>query len=189
MANWARTSYRIEGNQEDLQEIYNLYKAFDNGERPVMRKDASTDWEGNIVLALDEDKGGCYLRGFIQSCELGDDVLSIEAEEAWGVTDFRFFLETHYEGMKVYFIVEEEGCEIYATNDTEGKYFAYRFIVDSCVDGEDDYEEFKTEDEALAYAANRMKRDVAMYHDIDKWNEEHEYDDDYISIHKYEVVA
>ena len=26
MANWARTDYRIEGNQKDLQEIYNLCK-------------------------------------------------------------------------------------------------------------------------------------------------------------------
>lgn len=41
MANWARTDYRIEGNQEDLQEIYYLCKAFDNGERPVMEDGAS----------------------------------------------------------------------------------------------------------------------------------------------------
>ena len=26
MANWASTSYRIEGNQKDLQELYNLCK-------------------------------------------------------------------------------------------------------------------------------------------------------------------
>lgn len=91
--------------------------------------------------------------------------------------------------MKVYYIVEEEGCEVYATNDTEGKYFAYRFIVDSCVDGEDDYEEFKTKDEALAYAANRLKRETASITEIDQWNEEHEYDDDYICIHEFQLVA
>ena len=50
MANWARTDYRIEGNQEDLQEIYYLCKAFDNSERPVMEDGASKDWEGNIIL-------------------------------------------------------------------------------------------------------------------------------------------
>lgn len=72
MANWARTDYRIEGNQEDLQEIYYLCKAFDNGERPVMEDGASKDWEGNIILALGIEKGESYLRGFIQSCELSD---------------------------------------------------------------------------------------------------------------------
>ena len=57
MANWARTDYRIEGNQKDLQEIYNLCKAFDNSERPVMEDGASKDWEGNIILALGIEKG------------------------------------------------------------------------------------------------------------------------------------
>ena len=121
MANWARTDYRIEGNQKDLQEIYNLCKAFDNSERPVMEDGASKDWEGNIILALGIEKGESYLRGFIQSCELSDGLLCIEAEEAWGATDFRHLLEKHYNGMKVYYIVEEDGCEVYATNDIDGK--------------------------------------------------------------------
>lgn len=42
--------------------------------------------------------------------------------------------------MKVYFIVEEEGGEVYATNDKEGRFFDYRFLVDSCVDGADEWE-------------------------------------------------
>lgn len=91
--------------------------------------------------------------------------------------------------MKVYYIVEEDGCEVYATNDIDGKYFAYHFIVASCVEGEDEYEEFKSEEEALAYAAVRIKRDTVTIADIDKWNEEHEYDDDYISIHEFKFVA
>ena len=33
MANWASVSYRIEGKQKDLQEIYELFGEFDKGER------------------------------------------------------------------------------------------------------------------------------------------------------------
>lgn len=84
MANWASTSYRIEGNESDLQEMFNLCKAFVNDERPVMEENASKEWEGNIVLALGIDKGSSCLRGFIQDFSLDDGVLSIEAEEAWG---------------------------------------------------------------------------------------------------------
>ncbi len=189
MANWARTSYRIEGNQEDLQKLYNLCKAFDSNERPVMEENAAKDWEGNIILALGIEKGNSYLRGFIQSCDLSGGLLSIEAEEAWGATDFRHLLESHFENMKVYYIVEEDGCEVFATNDIEGKYFPYRFVVESCVDGEDDYEVFKNQDEAFAYAANRLELDTATITDIDEWNEQHEYDDDYIAIHEYKIVA
>lgn len=58
--------------------------------------------------------------------------------------------------MKVYFIVEEEGGEVYATNDKEGRFFDYRFLVDSCVDGADEWEYFDTKEQALSYVARRM---------------------------------
>lgn len=166
MANWATTSYRIENKLENLQELHNLCKAFLNKERPVMEEGASEEWEGNIILALGIDKGSGYLRGFIQECELEDGVLRIEANEAWGATDFRHLLEGHYEDMKVYYIVEEEGCEVYATNDVEGKYFSYRFAVDSCVEGEDEFEYFKTEAEALQYIAGRLNRNSISVEEI-----------------------
>ena len=189
MANWAITSYRLENKLENLQELHNLCKAFLNKERPVMEEGASEEWEGNIILALGIDKGSSYLRGFIQECELEDGVLRIEANEAWGATDFRHLLEGHYEDMKVYYIVEEEGCEVYATNDVEGKYFSYRFAVDSCVEGEDEFEYFKTEAEALQYIAGRLNRNSISVEEIKEWNEEHELDDDYISLHEYKIVA
>ena len=156
MANWASTSYRIEGKQEDLKTLNELINEFMDGKRPVMEDNASKDWEGNVALELGENTKGYYLRGFIQTCELEDDVLSIEAEEAWGATDFRHILEKHFEGMKVYFIVEEEGGEVYATNDKEGRFFDYRFLVDSCVDGADEWEYFDTKEQALSYVARRM---------------------------------
>lgn len=189
MANWATTSYRIEGNQKDLQEVFDLCEAFCSGERPAMEQNAAKDWEGNIISALGMVTRGVYLRGFIQSYELTGGLLSIEAEEAWGATDFRHLLECHYKDMKVYFIVEEDGEGVFATNDTEGKYFAFRFIVDSCVDGENEIEEFKSEKEALAYVANRLKCDSVTIEEIDLWNREHEYDDDYIDVHEFKIVA
>ena len=81
MANWASTSYRIEGKQEDLKTLNELINEFMDGKRPVMEDNASKDWEGNVALELGENTKGYYLRGFIQTCELEDDVLSIEAEE------------------------------------------------------------------------------------------------------------
>lgn len=188
MANWASTSYRIEGNQKDLQELNDLYKAFKNKERSVMEKGASENWEGNIILALGEEIGDSYIRGFIQECELSDGLLSIEAEEAWGATDFNKLLEKHYEGMKVYFIVEEEGCEVYATNDAEGKYFNCRSILTSYVDGEYHREEFKNKNEALKYAAKLLGRDSVTILEVEKWNKEHEDNDEYININGVNLV-
>ncbi|EKC59700.1 hypothetical protein OBE_09364, partial [human gut metagenome] len=61
--------------------------------------------------------------------------------------------------------------------------------VDSCVEGEDEFEYFKTEAEALQYIAGRLNRNSISVEEIKEWNEEHELDDDYISLHEYEIVA
>ena len=172
MANWASTVYRIEGNQKDLQELSNLCNAFMNKERPVMEEGASENWEGNIILALGEEIGDKYIRGFIQTCELSDGLLRISAEEAWGVTDFNLLLEKNYDNMKVYFIVEEEMCEIFATNDAEGKYFNSRSILTSYVGGKYHREKFKNKNEALKYAAKLIGRDSVTKLEVAKWNEE-----------------
>ena len=48
MANWASTSYRIEGKQEDLKTLNELINEFMDGKRPVMEDNASKDWEGML---------------------------------------------------------------------------------------------------------------------------------------------
>ena len=93
MANWASTSYRIESKQKDLQEIYDLFMEFNENGRTPFDNLTDKNWEGNIVWALGGDTNNYYLRGFIQSCEISEGMLSIEAEEAWGASDFRHFLE------------------------------------------------------------------------------------------------
>lgn len=191
MANWATTSYRIEGNQKDLQELTDLYKEFMNKERPVLEEGSPENWEGNIILALGEKIGDRYIRGFIQNIELSDGILCIDAEEAWGVTDFNLLLEKHYDGMKVYFIVEEEMCEIFATNDAEGKYFNSRSILTSYVGGKYHREKFKNKNEALKYAAKLIGRDSVTKLEVTKWNEERKNKGvfEYININGCDIIS
>ena len=70
MANWASTSYRIEGSESDLKKVYNVIDNFVSGKSKPVLEDASTEWEGNIVKALgasDEQLKRSYLRGFIEN--------------------------------------------------------------------------------------------------------------------------
>ena len=95
MANWASTSYRIEGCKSDLERVYGVIDDFMTGKEKPVVEDASNEWEGNIVKALgatDEQISKNYLRGFIQDYEMDGDTIRIEAEEAWGATDFRHVL-------------------------------------------------------------------------------------------------
>ena len=141
MANWASTDYVIEGPKETLKKIYDAIQHPDTSE-------GDNGWEGGVLKALgitwkerQSDGSGYYMRGFIQDPESvefnpeTDKVLTFYAEEAWGATDFNEVLEKEFPDIKVYYNVIEEGEEIYATNDKEGKYFTDRFIVDTCING------------------------------------------------------
>lgn len=190
MANWATTTYCIEGKREDLEELYNLCQAFIKKERPVMQDGASEEWEDNIVLALGEEIDNYYIRGFIQEYELMDGVLTINASEAWGATDFRHILRNHYPDMTIYYMVEEYGEDVFATNDAEGKYFPYHFSIDCCINGSTTMDEFETKEEALKWIAEALGRDTITMGGIKKWNldRQAENSDDYICLYEYTIT-
>uniref|UniRef100_A0AB33J1L6 DUF4494 domain-containing protein n=1 Tax=Prevotella sp. GTC17254 TaxID=3236794 RepID=A0AB33J1L6_9BACT len=190
MANWASTSYRIEGSKEDLNKLYEVIDNFMKQRQVPVTETASIDWEGNIVKALgatDEQMRKNYLRGFIQTYELDGDTISIEAEEAWGATDFRHVLTELMPELTVYYIVEEPGCEVYATNDSEGKYFIDRFCVDACINGDYNSDYFETGEQAMKYAASLLRKEKVTMDEVKKWSESQQGDDFlYIYEFKYE---
>lgn len=191
MANWASTSYRIEGSKEDLEKVYNVIDEFMSERRKPVVVDASNEWEGNIIRALgatDEQMKNNYLRGFIEEYEMDGDIIRIEAEEAWGTTDFRHVLAQLMPELTIYYIVEEPGCEVYATNDADGKYFPERFYVDAYVNGDYQSEYFETEEQAMTYVANLLGKKEVSKNELENWNECHEEDNNFIYIHEFEIV-
>lgn len=185
MANWATTHYVIEGNDKQLQHIYDTMKNVIDG---CIKPDttASDGWEGNVILAL----GGTweeseYMRGFISECEFYNGILSFVAEEAWGATDFRHALRRIIPDIKIFYMVEEPGLDVYATNDVTGKYFTERYYVDCCVNGEDYSEYFSDMDDVFKYLKDFS---IENEDDITAFNENKEDEDDYIYLHEFEYV-
>ena len=192
MANWASTSYAIEGNKSDLESVFNVINDFVKSNVKPVEANASKEWEGNIVKALgasEEQMKNNYLRGFIQTYEIIDGVLYIEAEEAWGATDFRHLLAKLMPELTIYYIVEECGCEVYATNDCDGKYFTESYYVDICIDGDYFNDYFNTEEQVLSYVAQLLKKESVTMKDIDEWNEEQDDNENYIYVHEFKYVA
>ena len=192
MANWASTSYAIEGNKSDLESVFNVINDFVKSNVKPVEANASKEWEGNIVKALgasEEQMKNNYLRGFIQTYEIIDGVLYIEAEEAWGATDFRHLLAKLMPELTIYYIVEECGCEVYATNDCDGKYFTDSYYVDVCIDRDYFSEYFDTEKQVLAYVAQLLKKEAVTMAEIDEWNEIQDDSENYIYVHEFEYVA
>lgn len=196
MANWASTSYAVEGPKEVLEKIENaiLHHPITVG--------ADEHWEGDILNALgckwvsrnDDRDNGKYMRGFIIDDWWMDDdhtVLRFNAEEAWGVTDFNEVLEENLP-VKVYYIVEESGEEIYATNDKDGKYFSNRFYVDTCIDNNYQSEYFQFESSVYKWLSDITDGKVKSKEDVKAFNDLHEelVDDDnnFIYIHEFKVI-
>lgn len=178
MANWTDTSYHITGKVEDVKNLYELIDSFVNGKREPMEKDADPTWEGNIALALGADIKNKYMRGFIKYVDFDGEALTLDADEAWQVTDFEEILRSHYKGMEILYKSEEWGDEYFVTNDKDGEVFSTRFVVSSYVDGDHEEEYFDTEETALQYVAEKLGFDSITREEIDKWNKQHEDDNE-----------
>ena len=189
MANWAFTSYAIEGPKEVLLKIEEAIL------HPTLPENASEGWEGGVLKALgltweerSPDGKGKYMRGFINGePSWKDDTLVFDAEEAWGLTDFHEVLEENFPDIKVYWIVEEEGCEVYATNDKKGKYFKDRVYVDTYIEGIDQSEYFTSEEDAYAWLSKITNGKVNTEEDVEEFNENCD-EDSFINFHVFEVV-
>lgn len=91
--------------------------------------------------------------------------------------------------LTIYYIVEECGCEVYATNDCDGKYFTERYYVDICIDGDYFSEYFDTEKQVLVYVAQLLKKESVTMKEIDEWTEEQDDNENYIYVHEFKYVA
>ena len=191
MANWASVSYVIEGPISTLDLI--------NGaiEHPNVKEGSDTGWEGNVLntLGIDwdnpkRDEDTPYMRGFIQENPTYDNekgILHINAEEAWGLSDFSKVLSEAFPFLNIYWIVEEPGCEVYATNDKNGKYFNSRYYIDLCIDDRYESEYFRTRKDAYKWLSEITDGKVKCKKDIDRFNNNAEDEDDYISMYKFNI--
>jgi hypothetical protein len=193
MANWAMTAYVIEGDKQVLEKIYHAIK------HPKIIKDSSEGWEGNVLAALgiewenrNPDGSGYYMRGFIQedTVSMEGGTLRFNAEEAWGATDFNEVLEENLP-VKIFYCVEEQGEEVFATNDKDGKYFFDKFYADICIDGEYDSEYFIDEASLLKWLSDKTDGRVKTQEDIDEFNADYEDealdDENYIHVYEYQI--
>ena len=185
MANMASVAYAIEGNKESLEKIKDaILKA-------MPQREHWDELEACINLGFTEDElDNKRLGGEIpDEPDLIDGVLRFWAEERWGFQDFEELLRQRFPDIKVYWVVEESGCEVYATNDKKGKYFPERYWVDTAQDDIYQSEYFVTE-EAM-YKWLNEKYGVKSKEEVEAWNANYEDsgtdDENFIYIHEFEV--
>ena len=186
MANMASVAYAIEGSENSLMEIL--------GAICLATHSDESHWEEyqvciNLGFTEKELEDKCLGGEISDDPDLIDGVLWFWAEERWGLQDFKELLRQKFPDIKVYWTVEESGCEVYATNDKEGKYFPERYWVDTAQDDIYQSEYFVTE-EAM-YKWLDEKYGVKSEEEVEAWNANYEDsgtdDENFICIHKFDV--
>lgn len=189
MANMASVAYAIEGPKEILQKIneaivvavhsdsnkYELYQVAEYLKLPIT-EEISLGGEITEEPTWDEKTGA----------------LRFWSEERWGLQDFNELLEAQFPDVKVYWIVEEVGFDIFCTNDKEGKYFPERYWVDTAIDDIYNSEYFRTEEEVYKWLDKLTYGRVKCKEDVEKFNADYENvgtdDENFIYIHKFEIT-
>ena len=183
----ASVSYRIEGPKEILEKIQQaIIKAMED-------KEHWTEWVACELLDIPIEEGKSRLGGLIEEePSLGENVLKFYAEERWGLQDFEKLLRQKFPDIKVYWVVEGSGCEVYATNDKERKYFPERYWVDTCIDGNYQSDYFQFESSIYKWLHDLTNGRVKNMEDVEKFNSDYEdsgaEDENFIIIHKFEVM-
>jgi len=193
MPNWAEVTYAcITNDEKEAKKLYNAIHDIDKRRNPLAKSDFGRLWLGCFVKQLGGDENKLRCRGEITDYELEklEDgyVVKIHQETAWGEqTDVRDLIEKTLPSIKVLYIVEEPGCEIFCTNDVEGRFFPERFALD----GSEDHEYFERLEQVTDYLKEHYdivaESAKEIENALDKYNEEHDDDDEYLYFHQFEV--
>ena len=188
MANMASVAYAIEGPRESLDEILGAIILGIDDEHHW------AEWSACRKLGFSEEElDNKRLGGEIsEEPEIRDGVLRFWAEERWGLQDFEELLRQKFPDIKVYWVVEESGCEVYCTNDKKGKYFPERYWVDTAQDDIYQSEYFRTEEAMYKWLSEITNGRVKSAEDVEAFNSDYEdaceEDENFIVIHEFEVV-
>ena len=188
MPNWCFTSYCFEGEKAEITDLFQKLQSLSERKESLLPNSFGKRWLGNVVHLFDGDWEKIYCRGSFDNLEMTDDILKFDTETAWGeMNEVWDFVKKSYTSIRYFWMAEESGNVYYATNDSEGKYYPERFLIEETTSGTERYE---TEGEVLKDLSNILNITVNTWDEIepliDKYNEEHP--DETIHVNKIDIV-
>ena len=212
MANYCITKYVIEGEKAELdafEAMLRRLEAMKPEDFPCETGWGST-WLGFVAHALGknwEEMSTSDVKGSWRGLERRDEgVLALTTESAWASPDeLMDIVCARYPSFQLYFYAEEPGCEVFVTNDTEGKYFPGRFWLSGCVpvskEGDEveyvDFDEYLvTEQDVMDFIAETLHHPVTSPADVEAWNseleeasEEEKFGDNWCYINLFQITV
>lgn len=176
MANTCTTQYVFEGDGKQINALHTILKGISES-NPGNKGDNSyksdANWLGYVaekIISVDYNislcRGNFFIQG-VENCPYDDDklILRLDVTSAWSpCTDLLDKVAEKFE-CSLYWIAEEFGCDLFQSNDTEGRYFADDTI---CVDVESyGMEYFSTRYDALAYIQKSARNNTLTWDNVD----------------------
>ncbi|OUO64637.1 hypothetical protein [Bacteroides sp. An269] len=152
MPNWNTTYYTLYGNKDNIKRLYTDLKNTVDIDRTKESKPftflGNSYWLGYIKKQLlPEVEEELPARGEISYIEedikdYGNDMASLKltTETAWvACSELMDKIAEKYD-LQLFYYSEEPGCGIFETNDTEGLFYSFRYMVDSEKEGIEYYD-------------------------------------------------
>lgn len=150
MPNWCSASYAIEGDVTEVKNLYELMKGLQERKEPSVENGFGTTWLGCLVDALGGDWKEIHCRGSWSELEMTDNVIRFTTETAWSPCNATLDLVCKkFKTLRYFFQSDEPGMAEYWTNDTDGKYFPDKYILDLCTPDEEYIHEYFTDLKSL----------------------------------------
>lgn len=186
MANWALVTYKcVCADTEQANELVKVLDELKSLPKPYSESDFGNLWMGCVVARLGgkiDGKDGVRCRGEIfGDYSVEGNVVTLVTEQAWTEQEsFRYFVESKFAGMKIYYLCDESNEGIYCTNDKDGRFFHDSYWLDFDTR---DPEYFDTIEEAAEYISTLTGRDVeptveSIESAIEDYQEEQDYSDE-----------
>ena len=176
MPNWCFTRYVIQSSDpKDIEALKAKLDELNQMPEPLLPNGFGNLWLGNIVHLLGGDWRKVYCRGRILDYELSDGNLHLSVESAWNeMYEVRELLLTKHPELDIFYMSEEGGMGIFITNDSDGRFFPERYILDTESDGPEYFEDLS---EVAVYVSGMTGKDVEDSEEsiraaIDEWEKE-----------------
>lgn len=193
MSNICFTTYKVVGCKVNVNKLYETIRDLDARKIALVENEWYHPqlWLGCLVKALGGNPDDINCRGTITNYEMCDDVLTISTETSWKeMSETRYFIETCFPNLKIYYLEEEEGCERFYTNDVSKLYFKERYYLE----GFDDNRYFETITEVAEYVKQIVGHKIeatfnVVVNALETYVNDNETDNDiYYNLHKIKVV-
>lgn len=191
MSNPAFMTVCIEGDRRQQRSLYGKMLRLERRKKPLVENGfhCPQRWLGCLVARLGGDWHEVYCRGTWDNLRLRDGELCFDTETAWeppfGLLQL---IQACYPQLRCVYMAEGD-WESYLTNDTEGKHFTSRYVVDT----EPDIEYLDTIEEACSYLSAFIGKPAgtsweALKEAAGQWNDEHPEADWPVSVKQIEVT-